>query len=155
TVAPLAKDPAIQQAAAHRVAEAVAGGRDLTATIRDALPARAAFLAPSIQAELQRFVQAAALRVLESDQFATIWERGSRVAHRQVLAVLEGKGTAVQTKNGRVVVDLGVVVDRVKARLDALGIDVFDDVNPQRVNRQIVLVQSESLGHAQDAVSLL
>ena len=52
-----------------------------------------------------------------------LWERINRRAHSAVLAVLEGEGTeTVDTRDGKVVLDVSAVVERVKDRLDDLGV---------------------------------
>jgi hypothetical protein len=79
-----------------------------------------------------------------------------RRAHKQVVAVLQGKGTdSITTKNGQVVVHLGPVVERVAKRLSDAGISFFDDIDTTRVNREVVLFDSEDLRKGQGAVDLL
>jgi hypothetical protein len=90
---------------------------------------------------------------VQSEQFSTLWEQANRRAHTQLVAVLQGKGGGnLETKNGQVVVHLGPVVDKVKAALEKVGINVFSGVEGERVNNQVVLLDSEQLSKAQDAV---
>jgi hypothetical protein len=154
TVGPLAENAAIQEAVADRVSERLAAS-DLEDQVADALPERAAFVAPFVADGLERLVHDLTRRFLESDQFHTLWDEANRRAHRQVLAVLEGEGTeTVRTRNGQVVLELGPVIDRVQRALDDRGIDVFDQES-DRVPREFVLFESEGLRSAQSGVRLL
>ncbi len=155
TVAPLAHDPAVQEAIATRVTNSFVASTDLEARLTDLLPARVPVSASAVAEGIERFVHDLALRLVQSDQFATIWERANRRAHTQLVAVLQGKGRGnIETKNGQVVVHLGPVFERVKAALEKVGVNAFDRIDAERVNNQIVLLDSEQLDKAQDAVDL-
>ena len=155
TVAPLAHDPAVQEAIATRVTNSFVASTDLEARLADVLPARVPVSASAVADGIERFVHDLALRLVQSDQFATIWERANRRAHTQLVAVLQGKGRGnIETKNGQVVVHLGPVFERVKAALEKVGVNAFDRIDAERVNNQIVLLDSEQLDKAQDAVDL-
>jgi hypothetical protein len=153
TVAPLAHDSAVQEAIATRVTNSLVASTDLEASVARVLPARAPFSAPAVVDSIKGVVHDVALRLVQSDQFATLWEQANRRAHAQLVAVLEGKGVGnIETKNGQVVVHLGPVVDRVKDALANAGINLFSRVDAERVNNQIVLLDSDQLSKAQDAV---
>ncbi len=153
TVAPLADDAAVQEAIATRVTNSLVASTDLETRVARVLPARAPFSAPAVTDGITGVVHDVALRLVQSDQFATLWKEANRRAHTQVVAVLEGKGVGnIETKNGQVVVHLGSVVDRVKAALETAGINLFADVEGERVNNQIVLLDSDQLSKTQDAV---
>src|SRR5580765_2768641 len=153
TVAPLAHDPAVQEAIATRVTNSLVASTDLDARLAAALPPKASFAAPAVASAITRVVHDFALRLVQSDQFAKLWEVANRRAHTQVVAVLQGKGHGnIETKNGQVVVHLGPAVDKVKAALNKVGIDIFRGVDAERVNNQIVLLDSEQLSKAQSAV---
>jgi hypothetical protein len=155
TVAPLAHDPAVQEAIATRVTNSLVASTDLDARLADALPPKASFAAPAVANAIERVVHDIALRFVQSDQFATLWEQANRRAHTQVVAVLQGKGVGnIETKNGQVVVHLGPAVDKVRAALEKVGIDVFSGVEGERVNNQVVLLDSDQLSKAQDAVDV-
>jgi hypothetical protein len=155
TVAPLAKDPAIQAAIANRVTQRLTESVDIETELKESLPPRVQFAAPAIASGFESFVHAATLRIVESDRFQTLWENANRRVHDRVVAVLEGEGTqTVETRNGQVVVDLSALVDRVKKRLSDRGITIFDDVGTG-TSQQFVLFESEQLTKAQSGVRLL
>ncbi len=156
TVSPLAKNPAIIDAAATNITNSLVSSTNVEARVKKALPPKADFVAPAVARSLQTVVHDLAVRVLSSDQFQTLWDRANRRAHDQVEAVLTGNsGRAITTKSGEVAVNLGPVVDRVKQRLEGLGINVFSDSSSERVSPRFVLFQSDDLKSAQSAVDLL
>jgi hypothetical protein len=157
TMAPLADNPAVQKAIANRITNTLIENTDLEQKITDKLPRRAAALAPLITGGAQTVVHDATLKIVESDQFATLWDQLNRRAHSRVVALLQGKGTdTVDTKNGEVVVHIGPVVKKVAQRLgDTLGIDFFKNITGERVDKTVVLFSSEDLRQAQGAVDLL
>jgi hypothetical protein len=156
TVGPLATNEAIIDAAAANITAALVSETDVEAKVRDALPPRADFIAPAVASSLESVVDRLAVRVLSSDRFETLWERANRRAHDQVVEVLTGEGgRAITTKNGEVAVNLGPVVDRVRKRLDSLGIDVFSGAEAKRVSPRFVVFQSDDLKSAQSLTDLL
>ena len=155
TVGPLAEDPDIQQAIADRIALELTTRVDVAKEVRDALPPKAAFVAPFVAQGFDQFIQAAALRVLESDQFRTLWEGANRRAHGRVVAVLTGnEGGRVTTKNGEVTVQLGPVVEKVQGALSKVGVDIFSS-SGGKAPKEFVLFKSEELAKIQGAVDLL
>jgi hypothetical protein len=155
TVAPLAHNPKVQNALADRVSNAVGPNSDLEQRIVDRLPARAKFLGPRISSTLESVVHDAALTVLKSDQFATVWKDVNRRAHARLIAILEDKGQLVSTKNGDVTIELGPIIDKVNSQLESHGIDAFSNAAKSASNQQIVLIQSVWLKRSQKITNLL
>jgi hypothetical protein len=156
TVAPLAKNEVIIDAAARNITQALVSETNVTAKVKDALPPRADFIAPAVASSLENVVNQLAVKVLSSDRFQAVWERANRRAHTQVVDVLTGNGSrTITTSNGEVAVNLGPVVERVRKRLDSLGIDVFSGAEAKRVSPRFVLFQSDDLKTAQSATDLL
>jgi hypothetical protein len=155
TVSPLASDPHVQQAVATRVTDALYDNADVQAKIADALPTRAAFLAEPVANGVHDAIERATLRLAQTDRFETFWERANRRAHEAFVNVLTGGGSRVSTENGAVAVNVGQIVDNVKAKLDAKGITIFDDVEVPADKQQLVIVQSDSLEQVQGLVDLL
>jgi hypothetical protein len=85
----------------------------------------------------------------------TLWENANRRVHAAVVNVLTGGGSRVSTEDGTVAINTAQIIDNVKARLDARGITVFDDVDPPAGNQEFVLFQSEDLTKVQGLVDLL
>ena len=84
-----------------------------------------------------------------------VWENANRIAHDQVVDVLEGKGTIVTTAEGEVAVELRPLAEKVRDALDANGVHLFDSVPAASLDRRFVLFRSVDLARAQDATRLL
>jgi hypothetical protein len=155
TVGPLASDPQIQQALADKLTNAIFTRVDVNQKIADALPPRAGFLAAPVANALRTTTDQAALRLVESSRFQTLWDKANRRAHAAVVNVLTGGGSRVSTENGTVAINTGQIVDNVKAKLDAKGINIFDKVTVPASSQQFVLFQSDDLEQAQGFVDFL
>ncbi len=69
-----------------------------------------------------------AREVYASDAFAQLWERGMAYVHGQLVSVLRGENSVVQTSDGKVVVNLFPLLDRVLTKINELGIEINGDV---------------------------
>ena len=156
TVKPLASDPHIQAAIADNVTRTLFANVDVRARAEQALPPRADFLAPAIATGLHTFVQNQTKAFLASDAFQKLWVEINRRAHNQLVKVLTGKGgKLVETKNGRVVVNLAPALARVEQRLHDRGIDIFDRIPPSAIPTNFVILDSKQLKQGQRGVRLL
>ncbi len=155
TVGPLASNPQIQQAVANRLTDAIFSNVDVDQKVTDALPARAKFLGAPIANAVQTATDQAALRLAESSRFQTLWENANRRAHAAVTKLLTGGGSRVSTKDGTVAINLGQIFDNVKQKLDAKGINIFDNVQLPASAQEFVLFQSNDLAQVQGLVDLL
>jgi hypothetical protein len=155
TVAPLASNPKIQQALADRITNGVFTQVDVEQKVADALPPKADFLAAPVANALRTATDQAALRLVESSRFQTLWENANRRAHGLVVKVLTGGGSRVSTQNGTVSIEIGQILDNVKQKLDAKGITTFDDVTLPADKQEFVLFQSKELEQVQGLVDLL
>lgn len=136
TVAPLAHNPEVQDAAADRVARTVVQQIDVKALIgqlsqaasEKGVPPRAADLINKLDGPitdgLTSLIHDVAHRLVTSDQFATLWTEGNRAAHNAVDKALTGQGGGtVQLQGDEVTVDLAPMIDKVKGRLTDAGLD--------------------------------
>ncbi|MEE1786668.1 hypothetical protein PUR71_27755 [Streptomyces sp. SP17BM10] len=166
TVAPLATDPAVQDAAVNRLTQAVdvkvdgpAVTSDLAAWLQSqGLPPRAASavkaLGPKLDDAVDQVVNKAATKAVHSDTFATVWTQANRSAHAAVVHALTGHGRgAVGVTDGTVTLDVGTAVDRLKDELVAAGVSPAAKIPD--VNKQLVLFQSDKLAKIQDAAHAL
>jgi hypothetical protein len=155
TIAPLAKDAAVQTVVATKVSEAVVAKGDIEQRVKDALPAKADFLAAPIATGVQTLSYQATLKVVQSSQFQKLWDTAVRASHAQVDTLLTG-GTegAVSTANGQVTVNLSTVETEVKKRLSAKGLTFINSV-PNYSGAPVVLFQSQELLKLQRTVRLL
>ena len=155
TVAPLASDPAIQTQVAKQVSANLITRIDVETRVKEALPAKAGFLATPITSELETATNELALKAVQSKQFYEIWVAANRASHKQLVAVLTGSSEgSVSSKNGTVTIDLSQVEANVKEKLDAKGITVFNKV-PAVKGLDYVLFQSKDLAKVQKVTKLL
>jgi hypothetical protein len=153
TVAPLAANPQLQNAIATQVTDQLFARVDVDALTLEALPPRADFLAQPLAGQLEGFVHTTASKAVTSKQFEQIWVNANRQAQRQVVGVLTGKGgTALSSDNGVVTLDLSVLANNVKARLQQSGISVFDKVPADKISGKFVLIDAPGLAKASRAV---
>ena len=156
TVAPLVHDTDIQSAVADRVTNRLVVDSPVVQEVVARLPERAEFLGPKITDALSSVVHDAALSLVQSDGFATLWEEANRRAHTRIVALLEGKGTdSVQTEGGEIVLEIGEIAGKVNSALEERGIDAFSSAASSAADEEIVLVKSVWLERGQNVTNLL
>ncbi|MFJ3235593.1 hypothetical protein [Streptomyces sp. NPDC086787] len=167
TVAPLATEPAVQDAAVDRITEAVAvhglGTRaagDITGWLQSqGLPTGAGdalkgLLGAELNTVVDDLVGKAAGEVVRSGAFATVWDDANRAAHGLVVHALTGKGHgAVGVSDGAVTLDVGAAVDQLKQRLVDAGLTPAEHI--PTVDKQFVLFQSDDLAKFRTYARLL
>jgi hypothetical protein len=105
-VGPLASDPAIQEALARQLTQAVFTATDVEAKVQAAIAERAprlGFIAGPLTSSLQGFVQDQAQKVLASSQFQDFWVRANTALQKQVVAVLDGNSDVLTVQGNQVV----------------------------------------------------
>jgi hypothetical protein len=165
TVAPLADDPAIQDAIADQITAQVFAYVDIQGITRQAVEALSSRgLSPEVAVQLQAFavpitngVQSFTREqvgtVVASDAFADAWVQANRVAHAELVKALTGEGGAVTVENDTVSVNLAAFIQTVKQRLVASGFTLAARI-PQ-VNASFVLFRSADVTRARSAFNLL
>lgn len=167
TVAPLASDPAVQQAVTARITDEIFKYIDVKALTTDLVNTISANrnLEPRQQAALQAltgpvtsgiesFTESTINKVVTSQAFQTAWTQANYVAHTQIVNALSGEDNgAVTVANNQVTLDLGDVLDQVKQKLVAQGFTVADKI--PAINTQIVLFESDNITKLQTAYSAL
>lgn len=161
TVAPIADDPGVQAAIADEVTVAIMDNLDIDALTQEALgvlaeqdnmPPRVADALPALAVPLSQgiesFTHSQAERLLASPAFETVWDEVNRVAHTQVVTLLEGnEGGAVSAQDDTITLNLGPIIEQVKERLVAQGFELADRI--PAIDRSFVLVESEAITRAQ------
>jgi len=166
TVAPLASDPAVQQAIADQITAQIftyldVGG--LTNQAVDALAARGlpprladqlqGFAGP-LASGIQSFVRTEVGKIVQGQAFADAWVQANRVAHQALVKALTGQGgEAVTVEGDTVTLNLAPFIETVKARLVEGGFGLAERI-PQ-VNASFVLFDVKNLSRARSAFNLL
>jgi hypothetical protein len=161
TVAPIADDPGVQAAIADEVTAAVMENLDVADVTTQALqvlseqenmPPRVAAALPALAGPLTRgiedFTRTQTGNFVASDQFETVWAEVNRIAHAQVVTLLEGDtGGALSAQDNQITLNLGPVIEEVSARLVDQGFTLA--ANVPAVDRTFVLAESDGIGQAQ------
>jgi len=156
TVAPLANNSDIQEAAATRITQRIMSEKDVVSQLEDKIPPRIAKRLPNLNDAAEAFVYQAALKFVSSPRFETLWEQANRRVQPQVVAALTGSsdGKVQLAKDGTVTLDLSGVAKEVRARLQARGVSL-DRVPAGSIDTTIELFKWPWLGTVQDIVDLL
>ena len=167
TVAPIAEDPGVQAAIADEVTAAIMENLDVAGLTTEALdtlaeqenmPPRVADALPALAAPLTRgiedFTRSQAGNLISSSEFETVWAEVNRVAHTQVVTLLEGdEGGAVTAQDDQITLNLAPVIEEVKNRLVEQGFALAEKI--PAIDRTFVLVESDGIGQAQRFYSVL
>ncbi|MCU0295241.1 MAG: hypothetical protein MUD05_04210 [Candidatus Nanopelagicales bacterium] len=168
TVAPLAENPAIQDAVAARITaeifkyvdveslttEAVAAitqGRDLTDQQTAALQA----LAGPVSQGIESYAADAVNKVVESEQFEAAWVEANTLVHQRLNESLTGQNTdnAVKVEDNQVVLDLGNLIAQVKEILIGRGFTIAEKIPTTETT--IVLFNAPNAALVQTGYNLL
>jgi hypothetical protein len=156
TVAPIAAQPAVQDAVADKLESAIYSRVDFASLAREVLPERADVMAPVIQTGVQSFISARITEFTRSQRFQNVWVEANRRAHTRIVGLLEGgRSGRLVLDNDTVYLDLSPAVDRIKTTLQERGLTRIAAAIPPSVDGQIELLQSEGLVSAQRGVRLL
>lgn len=166
SIAPLAEDPAIQDAVVDRITTEIITRLQVEAVTQEAVDALGELGLPPLAATslsalsgpltnaIQDFVEGKVRELVESDRFQDAWLAANRTAHAQLVAVLTGEGTdLVAVDNDTVALNLAPVVDEVKNRLVDSGFALAGQL--PSFDLQLTLFQSEDLIKAQNAFRVL
>lgn len=156
-LAPLAEKPEIQAFIAGEVVSAVEDSLDIEAVVHDAvtglsaldLPPQAALAfgmleGPAVHG-IHSILSSTVERMVESPQFARIWETALRETHARAIAVIQGDPNAALqlAADGTLSIEIGSVIAEAKDLLVAQGVGLAAHI--PEVDRSIPLVSSESL----------
>jgi hypothetical protein len=153
TSAQMLADPTIRNAVSNKLVENLFQRVDVAGELRAQLPKGAQGIAPAAAVALQTAAVRATDAFLATPRAQALWENANRRAHGALLRVLEGKTVGpISTANGAVVLDVRPMLSNVATRL-GIGDKLKARASPS--TGQIVLLRSDQLGAAQDAVQAL
>jgi hypothetical protein len=139
TVTPLADDDVVKAAA---VKELEREALQLAATSGTTLP-------PGTDEVVHLVVQ----RAVDSPTFRTAWVQANRIAHEQLVAVLEDRSSPLLDDEGRVTVELGTVFSAIAHNLAAQGLVDADRV--ANIDASFALMDADRLTKARRAYDTL
>jgi hypothetical protein len=148
----LIAEPAIQQQLAQTMVDQLYANVDVSQQLAKKLPPNLEPLAAPIAGLSRELIDRAALELLQRPRVQTVFVTAASVSQAQVIKVLKGETTRLDTANGDVVLDLHPLVVQLGDRFGVLG-NVSDQL-PADAGR-IVLLHSDQLGTAQNLTQLL
>lgn len=154
-VGPLIEKPALRDEVSQQVVDALYAHVDVTRLLRESLPAKARVLAPTLAQGIHDTAIQLTTSALATSAVRRVWEEANRVAHDQVVRVLEGNGKVLTTARGEVAVNLRPIAEQVRHTLDRHGVTVFDSAPVSALDQRFVLFRSSDLTRAQRATRLL
>jgi hypothetical protein len=151
--AALLENDQVRQALSAYVVDQLYSNADVSGSLAADLPTNLAGLAGPLAGALREPAINAVDRLLERPRVQDLWRTVNRVAHEQLLAILEGNPRPnVSTANGEVVLDLRSFIIDVGGQL-GIG-DQLEQKLPQDVG-QVIVLKSGQLSTAQDAVKAI
>ncbi len=166
TLAPIARDPDVQEYLTEQIVTIVDDQVDITALTQEVfqgiadlgLPPRAAStlttLAPAAAQGLRGLLTDVVQRLVESDAFADLWDQALRTSHTQVVGLLTDEEDRILTidPSGVVGIQVAPLLERVKARLQQSGFPFADQIPV--VDATIQLTTVENIGEIRAAYNL-
>jgi hypothetical protein len=110
----------------------------------------------SLASAVQGFIHTQVAKIVKSQQVANLWVELNRRVHAQLVNALSGQhsaNAAISTSNGKVVLNLGPIIDLVKAKLAAKGLSIVSAI--PAINPQFALFNDKYLVQAQSGYRLL
>ena len=156
TVAPLAEDPDIQKVMATAASDALIEKIDAQNRLEEILPENLQILAVPAGQAVNEFITKQTLSLVQSDQFAKIWETVNRASHKALVTAVTGRDTgAVDVEAGVITLDVGTLVEQVKARLEDAGLGLAAKIPTSGIDKQIVLYESPMLAQMTSVFDLV
>src|SRR3954452_8950322 len=152
TSSELLQQPVVRNQLAARLTEELYTSVDVEGALRDALPPRAEILAAPAANALRTQVEKTARKALARPDVQALWVDANRSAHEQLLAVLEGGGDTVSTRNGVGVLDVSRLLGRLQEEVGVGG--RLRKVLPASAS-QVTLMRSDELKAAQTGLRVL
>jgi hypothetical protein len=165
-VGPLASDPQVQAAVEAQLTDRVMtelAKLDIMGSLTTALEQRGvspalaqalALLQSPVQDRTEALVSRIVDRTVTSDAFANVWVSANRVAHTQLIRVLEGDTSVLTQQNsGQLVVDLTALSGAVRTALQDAGVPGASRIPD--VGGAIVVGDGQRLSQAKTAYQLI
>jgi hypothetical protein len=163
-VSPLIREPAVKGALTDTITTAVTNqihvqsfakqaAAELTKHGLTRLGALISNFSGSIASGVAGLIHTVVAKVVNSQAVATLWVNGNRFAHAELVKALSGQPGALSVSNGKVVIGLGPVIDKVKNRLAAHGLTLVQHL--PTINPTFPLFSAKYLVKAQSAYRLL
>lgn len=155
TVGPLVNSPAVQDAIATKVTDAIQKQVDVEKIINDVFAGvitdapRLQQLVGPLAGAVNGLIDREVRTFVSSDTFEDLWVRVNTRAQQALMRLLQGDDAgAISLQGDQVVLDVSDVIDQVKARLVARGLTIVERIPIPNVDKQIVLLDAPKLKQA-------
>lgn len=151
-VAPIPKSDQVAQAISTYTVTQLFDAIDIQTKIKDALPERADFLAPTLTSTITSQTQNITKKFIQSDQFQNIWESTNRIAHTKLIEAARNTAPVstqrtVQIGNTKFTLDLSSLRSFVSSQLrSSSAFPELQNTSSQQPN-QIVADLKVSFGY--------
>lgn len=164
-VAPLASNPAIQNALTDKITTQITSHVNVVAYTNTAASALAGHglprvgialrsFAPSIASAVAGFIHGQVHKLVASPAFAHLWVRANTAGHAQLVKALSGEGSSsISVQHGQVTIGLGPFIAEAKHGLAARGLTIVDRLPP--INPAFPLFSAKYLVKAQTTYRVL
>jgi len=163
-VSPLITQPAVKNALTDKISNAVSAQIDVQDVAKKAaaelssrgltrLGALISNFSGSIASGVDGLIHSTVAKIISNPLVARLWVHANRLAHTQLVKALSGQKSALSVSNGKVVIGLGPIIDKVKHRLAAHGLTLVNSLPP--INPTFPLFSAKYLVHAQSMYRLL
>ena len=148
----LIANPVIRDQLAIYLVDQLYTNVDVQAEIKSVLPTELQPLAPVAAAGARDLITKAANAALEQPAVQSVWTDVNRLAHEEFVQVIDGGNSYVNTTNGDITVNLGLILNKVAANV-GLPSSVVGKIPPGAA--QVTVVQSNDLKQVQQAAKAL
>jgi hypothetical protein len=148
----LIADPAIQAEVANAMVETLYSSVDVSAALQQRLPPDLQSLAGPIAGMTREVADRAAGELLQRPRVQATWVNITSAAHDQFINVLEGDTRALETTDGKVVLDIRPLVIDLGTRYQFVD-DLAAKIPAEQA--RITIMESDQLGLAQDITQIL
>jgi len=148
----LIANPVIRDQIAIYLVDQLYTNVDVQAEIKSVLPEALQPLAPVAAAGARDLITQAANAALEQPAVQSVWTDANKLAHQQLVQVIDGGNSYVTTTNGDITVNLGLILNKVAANV-GLPSNIVAKI-PANAG-QVTVVQSNDLKQIQQAAKAL
>jgi hypothetical protein len=143
----LIQNEEIRSAVGNYLVDQLYANVDIEKELEGILPGETKELAGPVSGGLRQVAGGGAEEVLQTSTAQELWKDANRSAHEQLLAVLENKGEAVETEEGKVTLNLGSLVTNLADQV-GIGTKLAEKLPPDA--GQVTILRSDQLKTAQD-----
>ena len=152
TAGEILADPEIQPVLAGYLVDQIFSSVDIQESLGETLPPPLNRLAGPVAAGIEQVALQTTTRLVQSEEFQTLFANALRIANERFVTVVEGDSNAIATVDGKVILDLRPLTQRVFERL-GLPSQVLGQLPAGR--GQIVIMDDSKLTAVQTLVNTL